>query len=335
MGRLFTKIYKGVIVACLCLASLPPAAVLAVDPAAPTTFTIDDVQVAHNIVETGDSLVSFKYTIAYSSGQPTTPANKLFHFRLMDTDGIIQLGAIEPYAYYNAGYDMGYSAFYFAADDAPEWETALILKMVGNPQYWEIPPEVNYTLTTSDYSQLETKKENQTLMGSWIIEVCRTLEINWVQKLLTETDQGTVFNEYGSAYGKGTIPGLQTMCPKIFSTQTQGLDMTRRVWVMTKLDEWAHQWDGTIIGDILEGLASIFNNVTSWQMITSLICIVMVIGLFIWGRVKYANNHGAMIASSYILAGGTDMGLFNGVLLAMIVTIYAAYASYVLMGRHA
>ncbi|WP_238582022.1 hypothetical protein [Dehalococcoides mccartyi] len=315
--------------------SLPPTAVLAVDPAAPTTFTIDDVQVAHNIVETGDSLVAFKYTIAYASSQPTTPANKLFHFRLMDTDGVTQLGAIEPYAYNNAGYDMGYSAFYFSADDAPEWETALVLKMVGNPQYWETPPEVNYTLTTSDYSQLDTKKENQTLMGSWIIEVCRTLEINWVQKLLTETDQGTVFNEYGAAYGKGTIPGLQTMCPKIFSTQTQGLDMTRRVWLMTKLDEWPHQWDGTIIGDILEGLANIFNNAASWQMITSLICIVMVIGLFVWGRLKYANNHGAMIASSYILAGGTDMGLFNGVLLAMIVTIYAAYASYVLMGRHA
>ncbi|MDP4279683.1 MAG: hypothetical protein QQM50_03920 [Dehalococcoides mccartyi] len=309
--------------------------VLAVDPAAPTTFTIDDAQAVHNIIETGDSLIAFKYTIAYSSGQPTTPANKLFHFRLMDADGITQLGAIEPYAYYNAGYDMGYSAFYFTAADAPEWETALVLKMVGNPQYWETPPEVNYTLTGSDYSQLETKKENQTLMGSWIIEVCRTLEINWVQKLLTETDQGTVFNEYGAAYGNGTIPGLQTMCPKIFSTQSQGLDLTRRSWTMNKLDEWAHRWDGTMVGDVLLGLEDVFNNSISWQALTSLICIVLVIVCFIWGLAKHGDNQGAMIAGSYILAGGTDMGLFNGVLLAIIVVGYAAYTGHILMGRNA
>ncbi|WP_353915156.1 hypothetical protein [Dehalococcoides mccartyi] len=253
----------------------------------------------------------------------------------MDTDGVTQLGAIEPYAYNNAGYDMGYSAFYFTAADAPEWETALVLKMVGNPQYWETPPEVNYTLTASDYSQLDTKSENQTLMGNWIIEVCRTLEINWGIKLLTETDQGTIFNEYGSAYGTGTIPGLQTMCPKIFSTQSQGLDLTRRTWTMNKLDEWIHQWDGTMVGDVLLGLEDVFNNSISWQALTSLFCVVLVIGCFIWGLAKHGDNQGAMIAGSYILAGGTDMGLFNGVLLAIIVVGYAAYLGHILMGRNA
>jgi len=338
MRRRYTKVFSRTALAtviAIILSLFTAAPVLAVDPATPTTYTLDDVQAVHNIVETGDTLIAFKYTIAYSSGQPTTPANKLFHFRLMDTDGVTQLGAVEPYAYNNAGYDMGYSAFYFAVADAPTWEDALILKMVGNPQYWETPPEVNYTMTGSDYSQLSTKKENQSLMGNWIIEVCRTLEINWSVKLLTETNQGTVFNDYGAAYGNGTIPGLQTMCPKIYSTQAQGLDLTRRTWGTDMLTTWAEQWNGTVVGDALTGLADIFNNAVSWQILTSLLCLILVVVLFGWSQFKYSDNQSAMIAGSYILAGGTAMGLFNGVILAIITIIYAFYTGYVFMGRHA
>ncbi|AAW39819.1 hypothetical protein [Dehalococcoides mccartyi] len=327
------KVLCGLLLAVVLVLGSPAAQVMAADPTTPTTFSIDDVQVVHNIVEAGDSLYAFKYTIAYDSGQPTTPANKLFHFRLMDTDGVTQLGAVEPYAYADSGYGMGYSAFYFTADNSPVWEAALIVKMVGSPQYWGSPPEVNYTLTGSDYSQLDTKSENQVLMGNWVIEVCRTLEINWAVKLLTETNQGTILNDTGAAYGKGTIPGLQTMCPKIFSVQNQTIDTSDRDWNPIKIDEWKLQWDGTVVGAFLAGLAELFS--MDWQIVTSFGVGVLVILLFVWGQSKWSDNQAAMIAGIHVLNGSTLMGFLHPAILAILTLLNALYLGYLLMGKHA
>ncbi|WP_231927048.1 hypothetical protein [Dehalococcoides mccartyi] len=312
-----------------CLACLP-APVLAVDPATPTTFTLDSVQVVTNILEDDDMVVAFRYNITYSSGQPSIPANKLFHFRLMDTDGITQLGAIEPYPYYNSGYGQGFSAFYFAGDAAPDWESALVLKMVGNPQYWASPPEVNYTLTSADYSQLSTRSENSSLLGNYIIETCRDLEINWSVKLVTETPQGTILNDTGAAYGRGTIPGLQNMCPQIFSSQQQVIDIPDQTWTNTKLNEWIHQFDGTVVGDALIGLSDLFS--VSWIILTSLICVVLVILVFVWGMLAYSDNQAAMVAGIRIFSGGALMGIFHPAALALITLVYAAYTAFVIIG---
>ncbi len=307
------------------------APVFAVDPALPTIFTIDDVQVVKNVAATGDVLVAFKYTIHYDSGQPTTPANKLFHFRLFAAGGTTQLGAVEPYAYNNSGYDMGYSAFYFEPADAPTWESALVLKMAGNPQYWAAPPGVNYTLTTTDYSQLSSKTENQELLGNWIIVVCQSLEIDWSVKLLTETAQSTILNDTGAAYGKGTIPGLSNLAPQIFAVQKGLIDTTRRAWTTNEADAWGNQWNGTIVGDMLTGLQNLFS-LSNWLVLTTLLVLVICIGFFIWGFVWIQDNSAAMLASSHVLAGSTAMGLFHPGALAVIVLLYGGIAAWMWIG---
>lgn len=333
MGRGTKAIYRRLLALPLAVALVLGASspVLAVDPASPTTFTIDSVQAVTNVSVTDDVLIAFKYTIAYDTDQPTTPANKLFHFRLMDDDGVTQLGAVEPYAYNNSGYDMGYSAFYFDPLSAPDWESSLVLIMAGNPQYWETPTEISYTLVTTDYSQLETKTENQQLLGDWIITVCQELEVDWSVKLLTETVQGTILNDTGAAYGKGTIPGLQTLAPQIFSVKTQVINTDRRGWTTAMSDSWGAQWEGTMVGDALDGLQELFS-LDNWIILTSLITLIICIGFFVWGFAWISDNQAAMVANSHVLAGSTALGLLHPAALAVIVLIYGLATGYMVIG---
>jgi hypothetical protein len=334
MGRTRKTIVRRiglVILAAGILFGAAAAPVFAVDPTLPTVFTIDDVQVVKNVAATGDVLVAFKYTIHYNSGQPTTPANSLFHFRLFAADGVTEIGAIQPYAYNNSGYDMGYSAFYFDPLTAPTWESALVLKMAGNPQYWGVPPITNYTLVTSDYSQLSSRSENQKLLGDWIISISRMLEVDWSVKLLTETAQSTILNDTGAAYGKGTIPGLQNLAPKVFAVQSQSLDTSRRTWTTNEADAWGHQWEGTVVGDMLTGLQNLFHQ-GNWLVLTTLMVFVICIAFFIWGFVWIQDNSAAMLASSHVLAGSTAMGLFHPGALAVIVLLYGGITGWQIWG---
>ncbi len=328
MRRRYTKAIARITLAILVTAAalISPVAVYAADPPSPDIFTIDSVLVVRHLIEDDDFLLVFAENIHYDADQPSTPANKLFHFRLMDTDGETQLGAADPYPYNNSGYDMGFSAFYFPAADAPTWETALILKVMGNPQYWDSPPEANYTLVTSDYSQLESQDENQDLLRNFIVEVCRDLEVNWSIKLLTETSEGTILNSTGDSYARGTILGLQAMAPQLFSVQTYAPDTSKRGW--SEIIEPGSMWEGTIVEDALVGLGEVFNN--PWIVITGIIVCIIVILLFAWAQIKYSDTRPAMIASVYVISGAWVMEFIHPVFLAIYVLIYGVFITYVL-----
>ena len=326
-GRNTKAIIRIFLIILVMAASLvSPVAVYAADPPAPDIFSFGSVLVVRHLIEDDDFLLVFDENIHYDTGQPSTPANKLFHFRLMDTDGVTQLGAADPYPYNNSGYDMGFSAFYFPAADAPAWESALVLKMMGNPQYWNSPPEVNYTLVTSDYSQLESQDENQDLLGNFIIEICRDLEVNWSIKLLTETSEGTILNSTGDSYARGTIPGLQAMAPQIFSVQTYPPDTSRRDW--SEIIEPGSMWEGTVVEDALVGLGEVFNN--PWIVVTGIIVCILIILLYAWAQIKYSDTRPAMISSAYIVTGAWVMEFVHPVFLAIYVLLYGVFITYVL-----
>ena len=131
------------------------------DPAAPADLQVESAKAFCNVVEDGDFVFVFHYNIHYAEeDQPDDPANKLFTFRLLDVNGIDYLAAIVPYVYYNSGYDQGCAAFYFTADEVEEkemsWESAYIVRISGNPEYFSSPPLTSRTLVTSDYSQVES-----------------------------------------------------------------------------------------------------------------------------------------------------------------------------------
>jgi len=301
------------------------------DPANPTNLQIESVKVCHYVVEEDDFLLVFHYNIHYDTGQPDDPANKLFTFRLLDTNGVDYLGSSIPYAYNNSGYDQGCSAFYFATADAPDWEQTYVLRISGNPEYFSSPPVASYTLVTSDYSQMETKQENQTLLGNYILDVARDLEINWSTPLLYTGDLGTVLNSTGEAYFRGTVPSLQVMAPQIFAVQTTTPQYTPTEWTETQGEAYETRFEDTWVGKNLKYAGDQFH--VKWNVITGIMVLAVIVGLAIFCQAKYGSIKPTMIGGILVMLGGTVLGWVAPAIMALVTIFFALFLGYVWMFR--
>ena len=308
------------------LAGTPVAA----DPAAPDELEVLSVYVARNVYETGDYILAFHYNIDYPT-VPSVPANRLFHFRLLDTDGVTVLGATSPYAYNSGGYYEGAGGFYFGPSEAPTWEEPVVFQIRGNPEYWTSPPEENYILTFSDYSQLDTQQENQTLLGNYIIDVAISIEIDWNFQMVTETEMGAVLSGTGETYFTGTISGLRVMAPDIFAVTTSNPDYTSPGYGTDRADEYASRWEGTWVEDALVGIEDLgFDRmlVTGFATIL-LIGLMYAISYAFWGTTDPALNAGIIVFfMSYLL------GFVAPAVMAITTLLAAIYIVYIWMFRH-
>lgn len=319
------------VVAALVAAGLFPCLAWA-DPAAPTDFQIESAQVCRHVVEDDDFILVFHYNIHYSSGQPDEPANEIFTFRLLDTDGIGHLAAIIPYAYYNSGYDQGCAAFYFSADDAPTWEQSYIVRMSGNPEYFASPPVTSHTLITSEYSQLDTQEENQTLLGNYILEVARDLETNWSAELLYTGDMGTVLNSTGEAYFRGAIGGLAAMAPQIFPIQITTPEYTETEWTEAQGEEYTTRFEDTWIGESLLTLGNFLH--IQWNVITGIMVVGVIIALAVISQWRYGNVKPVSSAGSCVILGGAVLGWVAPAIVAIITVLFALFLGYIWIFRH-
>lgn len=335
MGRAFeaAKRYLRIIIAVAILPMLFPLNVVsAADPVTPDTFQIVSVEAMHNLIEDDDFLLAFTYNIQYDAGQPTTPASDLFHFRLMDTDGTTQLGAVAPYPYYNSGYDMGVSAFYFSAAAAPTWEEAYKLRIEGNPKYWSSSPAVSYTLVTSDYSQLDGQDENRTLLGNYLVDTLRDLEINWDTKMVAESDLGTILSSTGETYLRGTINGIQTMCPQIFAVQTSTPDFEETAWTGAQGESYKTRYDGTWIGNSLQKMEDELH--VPWNVLTGIGILGLILGLFVLSYAKFSTTTPALISGAAVFLMGAVMGFIAPAIMALTGLTAGGFLVYIFFFRH-
>jgi hypothetical protein len=302
------------------------------DPPAPANLQIESAKVCRHLVEPDDFLAVFHYNIHYATeDQPDDPANKLFIFRLLDTNGVDHLAAIVPYAYYNSGYDQGCAAFYFPAAEAPDWEGAYIIRISGNPEYFSSPPLASHTLTASDYSQLETKQENQTLLGNYILDVARDLETNWSITLTYAGDLGTVFNSTGEAYFRGAIPSLQVMAPQIFAVQTLTPEYTPAEYTQAQGQAYETRFEDTWVGKNLKYFGDQFH--VKWNVITGIMTLAVIIALAVFCQMKYGTVKPTMIGGALVMLGGTVMGWIAPAIMALVVIFFALFLGYVWMFR--
>jgi hypothetical protein len=304
-----------------------PVVALADDPPAPTNLQIESVKVCRHVVEPDDFVLVFHYNIHYDTDQPDTPANKLFTFRLMDTDGIDQLGAIVPYAYYNSGYDKGCAAFYFPADDAPDWEQSYIVRISGNPEYFSSPPLVNRTLVTSDYSQMETTEENQIVLGNYIIGVATYIQTNWSITLIYSSDLGTILNSTGESYFRGAIPSLQVMAPQIFGVQVGTPQYTPTEWTQAQGSAYETRFEDTWVGKNLSYFGDQFH--VRWTVITGILIFAIIVALAIVCQMRYGTVKPVMIGGILVMLGGTVMGWISAAIMAIVTIFFALFLAYV------
>jgi hypothetical protein len=316
----------------LLLTGLFPRSVLADDPPAPTNLQLESVKVCRHVIEEDDFILAFHYNIHYDADQPDEPANKLFTFRLLDTNGIDYLGAVVPYAYNNSGYDQGVAAFYFPAATAPDWEQAYVLRVAGNPEYFSSPPLTSYTLTLSDYSQMDTQKENQTVLGNFILDVARDLEINWSTTLLYAGDLGTVLYSTGETYFRGAIPGLQVMAPQIFPVQTTSPEYEETAYTETQGKSWEERFAGTWVVQALEGMGNLLH--MKWNVITGILVLGAIIAFAVWSQKQYETIKPALVSGSVIMIGGTELGWVASAIMAIVTIFFALFLGYVWIFRH-
>ena len=321
----------------LLLVGLYPLPALAADPPAPANLQIESAKAFRNVVEDGDFVFVFHHNIHYAEeDQPDDPANKLFTFRLLDTNGVDHLASIVPYVYYNSGYDQGCAAFYFTADEVEEkemaWESTYIVRISGNPEYFSSPPLTNRTLVTSDYSQVETQEENQTLLGNYILDIARALEVNWDTQLLYPATLGTVLYSTGETYFRGAIPGIQAMAPQIFATQSTSPEYPDTEWEEAQGKAYGVRFDSTWVGEVLEDFGELFH--IKWNFLTGLIILGEIIGIGVWCQVKYGNVKPLSISSDILIIGGTILGWIAPAILAITTVFLALFTGYVLIFRH-
>lgn len=316
----------------LAILIIPFEAVSAEDPASPDTFLIHSARVCRHVYEHDDFIVTFHYEIHYEADQPTIAVGKMFSFRLMDEEGDDMLGSVVPYPYYNLGYDEGASAFYFSPDDAPEWQGEYIVKIEGNPQYFSSPPSTTYTLSFADYSFiLADQEENQHVLGNYIIAIAGELEINWQTEMIIDTTSGTILSSTGESYFLGTISGLNLMAPQIFGTEVLQPDFTQEEWGTGQAQAWATRYEGTWLGDALDGLEDAFG--VQWNIITGIGTLIIITGIFIICQWKFQTTSPAPVPASLVLLAATLMGFVAPVMMALATLMVVMFSGYILVFR--
>lgn len=176
----------------------------------PTLLEIQEISVYENTRESGDQLYIVQYYISQNS---TYNANQLYIFRLFD-ESDDELASTTPYPYYNQGYGMGVVAFYLDSTEAPTWETAVYVTVIGNPLAdWDggIP---STTMAIIDWNTGE-ESEMQAAASGKILELAATLTIYWGTEMTTVTQGITVLTDYGANYFLQVIPYLSDVAPYV------------------------------------------------------------------------------------------------------------------------
>ena len=298
MGK---KLRWAIIIAAALLFIVPAPACAAIPN--PISVSLYDISVYRDLIVDEDWLAVVPYSITFTT-EPEVSIDKTFIFRLIDNDGVTEWGAVLAFPYINRGYGDGVVSFYFSADDAPAWDTQYTIRVDENPSQYAGPLTWNFTLSVSAYSSYDTQEGNRALLQSEVIAIARDLEVSWGIEMLGESDVSTVLGDYGEAYFRNAIYGLQNMCPSLFSVEIVPLTPSNKVWSNTFADAFATKYSGTWWGDAMTGFGGLLNvETSSAASLMSLVLIVAVVGLSIW-KGKATTNSG-------FLHGFASVGLFT------------------------
>lgn len=315
----------AVILAVALLATVPVAAA---DPPAPDTFEVASAFAARNVHKDGDFVLVFHYNVGYTE-TPAVTVDKLFHFRLLDTDGSTVLAAAKPYAYQARGYGEGVGAFYFSSWSG--WDEPYIVQIRGNPEYWATPPVVSYPVSANEYSETTTQSDSQAALGDYIIRIAQHLEIAWNVVMVNETELGPKLSTTGETYFRGTIQGLAYIVPGILSVSTSDPDWSGFDYTTDQADAYASRFDGTWVGDALGSIQELgFDPMLVTGFVTLIIIgLMFAISYSLWGTTDPAFNGGVILfLCSYL------MGFMHWAAMAMGIMIAGFYVVYIWMFRH-
>jgi len=194
----------------------------------PDELQINAVYVYRHCLETNDQLYLVEYFVDYDpDSNPATDDNpdenitEAYLGRLMD--GLDELGAIAPYAYYDKGYDKGIFVIYFSASNPnlPVWNGVYTMKLEGNPTLdWDAATPSTSVDVFDLWSSSTGIAQTQNELTARILYLADQLEIAWSINMVDSTGTGSYLSSYGEAYFTNAIPNIQAMAPKAFAGST-------------------------------------------------------------------------------------------------------------------
>ncbi len=305
--------------------------VCAVD--APTSLSIEGVKVVRHVIEDDDFALAVHYNIDYGT-LPNESAADLFHFNAFDIMGD-NIGSVEPYGYNDKGYGEGIVLFYWAAANAPTWQSALNIKVTGNPAAaWSgAVPETTRTLLVSDYSSSTTQEGNQTVLYNFMINSVKSIEVAWGLSLI-DYDVRSVLNSVGETYVRGSIPGIHVMAPDLFAIKENTPNYTKRTWTTTLFDFYKNRWAGTAVGTALNGMGRLTGDADNWQWATGILTVLLIIGFFFLSHKWFSETRPAIAAGINMLVGGAVMGFVSPLLIALPTVLAGLFIGYALIFRN-
>ncbi len=310
------RIRTGIVLAILAVFVLSATPVYADTPDPDSTPTIEQVDIYRNSIETGDFLVIIFANILYGT-LPDTPESETFIWRLMDIDGVTELGSTLGYDFNDDGYGFNVYSMYFSAATAVTlglvWETAYSLRLIGNPLAFVSPPVFNFPVVSTDYSSETVQVDVQTEIAARVIELGRALDIRWdnsaTDSLILENETTTIFSTIGESFFRGAIFGVQAMAPSAFSVVVRVIDIEAREWDTQYSENVTGQWSGTWVETAQEGGKALFG--TDYDLL-SVIVMLGLSGILLFGGMWLTGSAWAgMIDASLIGIFGARLGLFD------------------------
>ena len=224
------KLLSILILICLCFIVVFPLTALAAipSPSAGSPVIHPSVNVYHHVLETDDQLFIISFTCDYGVNPTEGNLTDLFLVRLLTNAGV-EIRAIQPFSYFDDGYNYGVASIYFTAAEVTAlgmtWNPALpyIMKFEGNPSLvWAASPPPNTQISPFTYSSATTTTETSEEIRLRVIALATSCEAFWgattdmityvasVPKLVYDA----TYN--GDAYFTSVIANLRVIAPTLF-----------------------------------------------------------------------------------------------------------------------
>lgn len=244
----------------------------------PEGVSLYDIMIFHDLLYEDDFTAIVPYHISFET-TPDDAINQTFIFSVLSENGTTQLGAVTAHPRYYGGYGKGVVMFYLQSGMV--WNRPYIFRVQQNPVYYPSPQKWDFTIGTNQYS---TDADQSQGLRAKIIDSATELSTEWNVDLLSSGDSGqTVLSTYGELYYLNAVPGLQIMCPELFSVQIETPDYTKRAWSYTLAEVLRTKYAGTLIEDFMTGYAGLFSMETNTAMdIGSIFVFAIVIIISAW-----------------------------------------------------
>lgn len=285
----------------------------------PGVIQINAIWVYRNCMEDEDQLYLIDYTLGYTPSNPDENVTEAFLVRLMN--GAVEIGSTAPYAFYDEGYDRGVVVLYFSAADAPGWEGAYTMILVGNPTLaWDAdPPETS--VGTFDLWQDWPIGTTQEILSSRILWLADQLELAWAVDMIETTASGSRLTEYGESYFVNVVPNLREIAPYVFVGQIIQPEVEKREFT----EDYADDLAGTVTGTPLDltPLADAFNLSRAVVTTVAYYAIVVVFLALLVARIK--SYKPVVLMALPCIIGGAFFGV------PLVVTVLAGFFSLMLI----